>query len=68
MIYALVIWTAVVSYAYPASGVTRDWKVLAELKPYNVSENTEAEMMKKCERAALELSLPKEKYRCIRLQ
>ena len=68
MLYGLFIWSVITVYAYPSSGHVYDWKLLAELKPFSYKENTEAAMLEKCRKAAEELNLPKERYRCVRIQ
>ena len=65
MLYGLFIWTVI---AASSMGDRTDWRLLAELKPFSYKENTEAVMLEKCERAAKELNLSKERYRCVRLQ
>lgn len=64
MIYTLFIWTVVAH----ANGYVpnSDWRALATVEAKYLSEDDEKMMLAKCENVARQLSIPREKYRCVR--
>lgn len=64
MIYTLFIWT-VVAHAYTYAPKS-DWRVLATVEASATGEANTATMLTKCENVARQLSIPREKYRCVR--
>lgn len=66
--YTLFVWT-VVAVAGDHHGVSKqamDWRALTTVESYYMTDKNPEVMMAKCEDVARQLSIPKERYRCIR--
>jgi hypothetical protein len=64
MTYILMIWTAVAAQGSGLYNVKYDWRPLGEFHQDNWERKYDAKQM--CERAAQELGLKTETYRCVR--
>jgi hypothetical protein len=68
MIYTLFIWTVVAASveSHLPAHKHMDWRPLTTVEAKYLTEDNEPTMLAKCENVARQLSIPKDRYRCIR--